>query len=68
MAGFARGDRVAHEHYGPGTLTDINEYHTVIDFDDHGVRKFSTSMVVLQHTLLPAPERRKPVRARRLKS
>jgi hypothetical protein len=57
MAPYAKGDRVLHAQYGPGTLTDINEFHTVIDFDQHGVHKFATSMVVLQSTDEPAPAR-----------
>jgi len=60
MKGFDKGDRVVHPQYGPGTLTDVNEYHTVIDFDEHGIRKFVTSIVSLEKTTIPAPERRKP--------
>ncbi len=59
MKGFDKGDRVVHQQYGAGTLTDVNEYHTVIDFDEHGVRKFVTSIVALEKTTIPAPERRK---------
>lgn len=51
--------------YGSGTLTEVNEYHTVIDFDEHGVRKFVTRLVVLESTDEPAPARRKPVRRKK---
>ena len=61
MRSFDKGDRVVHQQYGAGTLSDVNEFHTVIDFDEHGVRKFVTSMVSLERTLIPAPLR--PVRA-----
>lgn len=57
MPTYARGDRVTHEQYGAGTLTDVNEYHTVIDFDEHGVHKFSTRLVVLAPSTTPAPVR-----------
>jgi hypothetical protein len=57
MSPYSKGDRVLHAQYGAGTLTDIDEFHTVIDFDQHGVRKFATSMVVLQSTDEPAPPR-----------
>ncbi len=60
MKGFDKGDRVVHQQYGAGTLTEVNEYHTVIDFDEHGVRKFVTSIVTLEPTTIPAPERHKP--------
>lgn len=57
MKAFDKGDRVVHGQYGPGTLTDVNEYHTVIDFDEHGVHKFVTTMVSLERTEIPAPVR-----------
>lgn len=60
------GDRVAHGEYGDGTVTRVNEYHTVIDFDAHGVRTFSSPRVVLSATTTIAPPkipaRRKAVR------
>jgi hypothetical protein len=59
MAGFAKGDRVIQAQYGPGTLTEVNEHHTVIDFDQHGLRKFVTRLVELQATNEPAPARRR---------
>ncbi len=61
MRSFDKGDRVVHEQYGAGTLADVNDFHTVIDFDEHGVRKFVTSMVSLERTQIPAPPR--PARA-----
>ena len=33
-----KGDRVVQPTYGPGTLVEVNEHHTVIDFDEHGRR------------------------------
>ncbi len=65
MKGFDKGDRVVHQQYGAGTLADVNEFHTVIDFDEHGVRKFVTSMVSLERTLIPAPPRAVRVGTRR---
>lgn len=51
----AIGDRVAHSEYGAGTVTEQNVYHTVIDFDAHGLRRFATSLVVLEPTSDPGP-------------
>jgi hypothetical protein len=65
MKGFAKGDRVVQEQYGAGTLTAVNEYHTVIDFDEHGEHRFITSMVMLERTNTPAPERPGPVKGGR---
>jgi hypothetical protein len=60
------GARVNHTTYGDGTIREINEYHTRIDFDGVGLRTFATPMVVLQPGLTPAPE--KPVRKARPKA
>ena len=60
---YTPGDRVTHAQYGDGTLVRANEYHTVIDFDGHGPRTFSSPRVVLTTASTPAPE--KPVRRAR---
>jgi hypothetical protein len=63
MLKYTPGDRVAHVQYGDGTVNSVNEYHTVIDFDTHGVRTFSSPRVVLSTSSTPAPV--KPVKAAR---
>ena len=55
MKNWAKGDRVVQPTYGPGTLVEVNEHHTVIDFDEHGRRVFATRLVTLQATSEPAP-------------
>ena len=60
---YTIGARVAQTTYGAGTITAANEYHTVINFDEHGVRTFATRMVQLERSDTVAPER--PKRARR---
>jgi Protein of unknown function (DUF3553) len=55
MRAFAAGDRVTQPQYGAGTVTSVNARHTVIDFDQHGVRTFVTTMVTLESTTEPAP-------------
>jgi hypothetical protein len=57
------GDRVTHTQYGDGTVLRANEYHTVIDFDAHGSRTFSSPRVVLARATTLAPV--KPVRQSR---
>ena len=52
---FAKGDRVTQPQYGPGTITSVDERHTVIEFDDHGRRTFVTTMVSLDVTSTAAP-------------
>jgi hypothetical protein len=51
----ALGDRVQHEQYGAGTVTMLDVYHTVIDFDGHGLRRFVTHRVVVERTDDPGP-------------
>ena len=63
MLKYTTGDRVAHTQYGDGTINSVNEYHTVTDFDAHGVRTFSSPRVVLSTTSTPAPV--KPAKAAR---
>jgi hypothetical protein len=55
MLKYTPGDRVAHTQYGDGTLHSVNQYHTVIDFDAHGVRTFSSPLVVLATSSTPPP-------------
>jgi hypothetical protein len=57
MPNYKVGDRVTQANYGHGTITGADDHHTVIDFDEHGVRTFSTSLVVLERTTEPAPAR-----------
>ena len=57
MKSWTKGDRVMQPTYGNGTLVEVNEHHTVIDFDEHGRRVFATRLVALQATNEPAPAR-----------
>jgi len=63
----AAGDRVAHSQYGTGTINRVNEYHTVIDFDEHGLRTFSSPRLVVVPSSTAAPVKVVPVRKRRAK-
>ena len=59
---FAVGDRVSQPTYGAGTVAAANEYHTTIDFDEHGIRTFATRMVKLERSSTIAPVKTKPAR------
>jgi hypothetical protein len=59
---FSIGDRVSQPQYGAGTVAAANEYHTTIDFDDHGPRTFATPMVKLERSATAAPPRPKAAR------
>ena len=68
MKNWTKGDRVVQPTYGPGTLVEVNEHHTVIDFDEHGRRTFSTRLVALQATNEPAPTKAPRKRATKAKA
>ena len=57
---YSIGDRVSQAQYGHGTVSAVNEYHTRIDFDEHGLRTFMTSRVSLEpsDTLAPVKVKR----------
>ena len=63
---FTVGDRVLQPTYGTGTITLANEYHTVVEFDEHGTRTFQTSLVRLEKSNTLAPDR--PVKRGRKKT
>jgi hypothetical protein len=67
MKAWTKGDRVVQPTYGSGTLVEVNEHHTVIDFDEHGRRTFATRLVVLQATSEPAPAKTPRKRATKAK-
>ena len=55
---FSVNERIQHEDYGPGTITNIGPLHTTIEFDQVGTKKFMSSMVRLERTDVAAPQRR----------
>ncbi len=55
MAFPSKGDRVTQANYGAGTILEMDTYHTLIDFDAHGLRRFATNLVVLAPTKEPGP-------------
>ena len=67
MRSFGKGDRVSQSAYGVGTIVEVDDQRTVIDFDEHGVRKFVSSMVNLTPTNEPATARAAKRRAKSAK-
>lgn len=67
MKAWTKGDRVLQPTYGSGTLVEVNEHHTVIEFDEHGRKTFATRLVVLQATSEPAPTKSPRKRATKAK-
>ena len=65
MRGYSAGDRVNHASYGDGTIDSVNEFHTKITFDEHGLRTFQTPRVVLTRATSAAPDKPTARRKRR---
>ena len=59
---LSEGQTIRHEQYGIGTVTESNVERTTIDFDDHGVKKFVTSIWVAE--LVGEPPAERPTRRR----
>jgi hypothetical protein len=43
---FSQGAQVEHQKFGLGTVLSSSEERMVIKFDDHGEKKFVTTMVM----------------------
>lgn len=59
---FANGAQVEHGKFGLGSVVSCNDDHIVIKFDDHGEKKFVTSIVLPN---LKKSDRTPPVEKRR---
>ena len=59
MKALAQGQYVKHFQYGCGVITESNEARTSIKFDTHGIKKFVTSLMVVEpaEQLAPPPKR-----------
>jgi hypothetical protein len=52
---YAKGDRVSQPQYGTGTVMSTDEFHTVIDFDEHGSRTSATRLMRVESSNTAAP-------------
>jgi hypothetical protein len=59
---FAQGAQVEHPKFGLGSVLSCNDDYIVIKFDDHGEKKFVTSIVL---TNLKKSDRTPPVEKKR---
>jgi hypothetical protein len=48
MDALTEGQKIRHSIYGEGVVTESNEDRTTIDFDDHGPKKFVTSLMTAE--------------------
>ena len=59
---LSEGQTIRHEQYGIGRVTESNVERTTIDFDDHGMKKFVTSIWIAE--LIGEAPTGRPVRRR----
>lgn len=62
MQTLSEGQAIRHDQYGLGIVTESNTERTTIDFDNHGVKKFVTS--IWSAELIGEPPAERPTRRR----
>ncbi|HYA17758.1 MAG TPA: hypothetical protein VEF06_09845 [Bryobacteraceae bacterium] len=69
MANFNQGAQVEHSKFGLGTVLSSSEERIIIKFDDHGEKKFVTTMVMgaLKKSDRQPPAEKRASRARKAK-
>jgi len=65
MKQFNIGARISEPTYGVGLVIAIEDAYTRIQFDEHGVKKFLTSLASLESSKVPLPDRLKNGKVRR---
>ena len=55
MKRFEVGSRVVEPTYGLGSVVAVEDAYTRVQFDEHGIKKFLTSMSRLEPSDEPAP-------------
>ena len=65
MKRFDVGARVTEPTYGLGSVIAVEDNYTRVQFDEHGVKKFLTSMSRLEPSDEPAPAGVRKVRKKR---
>ena len=65
MKRFDVGARVMEPTYGLGSVIAVEDAYTRVQFDEHGVKKFLTSMSKLEPSDEPAPAGARGVKPRK---
>ena len=66
MKALAEGLYIKHFQYGLGVVTDSDAERTSIDFDLHGLKKFVTSMMVVEPAEGTPPKRSRSKRKKKV--
>lgn len=65
MKGLAEGQYIKHFQYGLGVITETDSERTSIDFDVHGMKKFVTSLMVIEPAEGTPPKRKRVSRRKK---
>jgi len=65
MKRFEVGSRVVEPTYGLGSIIAVEDAYVRVQFDEHGVKKFLTSLARLEPSSEPAPAARGGAKTRR---
>ena len=57
MKAIPEGQYVKHYRYGMGVVTESDDRQTSIDFDLHGLKRFVTTLMVVEMSNLTPPPR-----------
>ncbi len=57
MKRFEVGSRVVEPTYGLGSIVAVEDAYVRVQFDEHGIKKFLTSLARLEPSSEPAPAR-----------
>jgi len=68
LANLLAGLYIKHFQYGCGVITEYNQDRTTIDFDAHGIKKFVTSLMVVEPAEGTPPKRRRAKRVKPVKA
>ena len=66
MKALAEGLYIKHFQYGLGVITDSDSERTSIDFDLHGLKKFVTSIMVVEPAEGTPPKRSRAKRKKKI--
>ena len=66
MKALTEGLYIKHFQYGLGVVTDSDSERTSIDFDLHGLKKFVTSMMVVEPAEGTPPKRSRSKRKKKV--
>jgi hypothetical protein len=65
LKGLAEGQYIKHFQYGLGVITETDSERTSIDFDIHGMKKFVTSLMVIEPAEGTPPKRKRVSRRKK---